>query len=128
MTLAVVFGGGGFLGRRLVGRLTAEGMTVHVVVRHPDPARIAQKLLQYIIDQLAAGVFNRPSGTIVISLQTAASGFPRCAGAARVVGRSPAPLARLLAGGCLHDHWAASMMRAVSAASSICGQCPASSA
>ena len=60
MTSAVVFGGGGFLGRRLVGRLTAEGMTVHVVVRHPDPARIAQKLLQYIIDQLAAGVFNRP--------------------------------------------------------------------
>jgi len=40
MTLVVVFGGGGFLGRRLVGRLIAEGMAVRVAVRHPDPARI----------------------------------------------------------------------------------------
>jgi uncharacterized protein YbjT (DUF2867 family) len=40
MATVVVFGGGGFLGRRLVGRLTAEGMTVRVAVRHPDPARI----------------------------------------------------------------------------------------
>src|SRR5215471_18221312 len=47
MTLAVVFGGGGFLGRRLVGRLTAEGMTVHVVVRHPDPARIALRAIGF---------------------------------------------------------------------------------
>jgi uncharacterized protein YbjT (DUF2867 family) len=36
----VVFGGSGFLGRRLVHRLTAEGMTVRVAVRHPDPARV----------------------------------------------------------------------------------------
>ena len=28
------------LGRRLVDRLTAEGITVRVAVRHPDPARI----------------------------------------------------------------------------------------
>jgi uncharacterized protein YbjT (DUF2867 family) len=40
MTTVVVFGGGGFLGRRLVDRLTAEGMTVRVAVRRPDPARI----------------------------------------------------------------------------------------
>jgi len=40
MTTVVVFGGGGFLGRRLVHRVTAEGMTVRVAVRHPDPARI----------------------------------------------------------------------------------------
>jgi uncharacterized protein YbjT (DUF2867 family) len=40
MTTVAVFGGGGFLGRRLVHRLTAEGMTVRVAVRHPDPARI----------------------------------------------------------------------------------------
>jgi uncharacterized protein YbjT (DUF2867 family) len=40
MTTAVVFGGAGFLGRRIVHRLTAEGMTVRVAVRHPDPARI----------------------------------------------------------------------------------------
>ena len=41
MTTVVVFGGAGFLGRRLVHRLTAEGMTVRVAVRHPDHARIA---------------------------------------------------------------------------------------
>src|SRR5215813_9366008 len=40
MTTVAVFGGGGFLGRRLVRRLTAEGMTVRVAVRHPDPARV----------------------------------------------------------------------------------------
>ena len=40
MTTVVVFGGGGFLGRRLVHRLTTEGMTVRVAVRHPDQARI----------------------------------------------------------------------------------------
>ena len=40
MATVVVFGGGGFLGRRLVDRLTAEGMAVRVAVRHPDPARI----------------------------------------------------------------------------------------
>ena len=39
MSTIVVFGGGGFLGRRLVDRLTAEGMTVRVAVRHPDHAR-----------------------------------------------------------------------------------------
>jgi uncharacterized protein YbjT (DUF2867 family) len=40
MTTVVVFGGSGFLGRRLVHRLTAEGMAVRVAVRHPDTARI----------------------------------------------------------------------------------------
>src|SRR6476660_8832177 len=40
MTTVVVFGGGGFLGRRLVHRLSTEGMTVRVAVRHPDRARI----------------------------------------------------------------------------------------
>ena len=39
MTTVVVFGGAGFLGRRLVHRLVTEGMIVRVVVRHPDPAR-----------------------------------------------------------------------------------------
>jgi uncharacterized protein YbjT (DUF2867 family) len=39
MSTIVVFGGGGFLGRRLVNRLTAEGMTVRVAVRHPHHAR-----------------------------------------------------------------------------------------
>ena len=36
MTMVVVFGGAGFLGRRLVHCLLAEGMTVRVAVRHPD--------------------------------------------------------------------------------------------
>jgi uncharacterized protein YbjT (DUF2867 family) len=40
MATVVVFGGGGFLGRRLVDRLTAEGMTARVAVRHPDRTRI----------------------------------------------------------------------------------------
>jgi uncharacterized protein YbjT (DUF2867 family) len=40
VTTVVVFGGAGFLGRRLVHRLATEGMTVRVAVRHPDPARI----------------------------------------------------------------------------------------
>jgi uncharacterized protein YbjT (DUF2867 family) len=39
MTTVVVFGGTGFLGRRLVHRLAAEGAIVRVAVRHPDEAR-----------------------------------------------------------------------------------------
>jgi uncharacterized protein YbjT (DUF2867 family) len=38
MATVVVFGGSGFLGRRLVYRLATEGMTVRVAVRHPEPA------------------------------------------------------------------------------------------
>jgi uncharacterized protein YbjT (DUF2867 family) len=41
MTAVVVFGGTGFLGRRLAHRLAAEGMTAAVAVRHPDRARSA---------------------------------------------------------------------------------------
>jgi uncharacterized protein YbjT (DUF2867 family) len=40
MATVVVFGGAGFLGRRLAYRLATEGMTVRVAVRHPDPARV----------------------------------------------------------------------------------------
>jgi uncharacterized protein YbjT (DUF2867 family) len=47
MTMVVVFGGSGFLGRRLVHRLTAQGMTVRVAVRHPDPARIALRPIDF---------------------------------------------------------------------------------
>ena len=35
MTTVVVFGGSGFLGRRLVRRLAGDGLTVRVAVRHP---------------------------------------------------------------------------------------------
>lgn len=41
MTTVSVFGGTGFLGRRLVRRLAAEGATVRVAVRHPDRPRSA---------------------------------------------------------------------------------------
>ncbi|HEV3189702.1 MAG TPA: complex I NDUFA9 subunit family protein [Polyangiaceae bacterium] len=41
MTTVSVFGGTGFLGRRLVRRLAAEGTDVRVAVRHPDRARSA---------------------------------------------------------------------------------------
>jgi uncharacterized protein YbjT (DUF2867 family) len=47
MTVVVVFGGAGFLGRRLVHRLTAEGMAVRIAVRHPDPARIALRSIDF---------------------------------------------------------------------------------
>jgi uncharacterized protein YbjT (DUF2867 family) len=36
MTLITVFGGTGFLGRRIVEHLAGEGATVRVAVRHPD--------------------------------------------------------------------------------------------
>jgi len=39
MTTVSVFGGTGFLGRRLVRRLASEGTAVRVAVRHPDHAR-----------------------------------------------------------------------------------------
>jgi uncharacterized protein YbjT (DUF2867 family) len=35
MTLVTVFGGTGFLGRRVVERLVDEGATVRLAVRHP---------------------------------------------------------------------------------------------
>jgi uncharacterized protein YbjT (DUF2867 family) len=57
MTMVVVFGGGGFLGRRLVGRLTAAGMTVRVAVRHPDPARIELRAIGFdLVTVVAADV------------------------------------------------------------------------
>jgi NADH dehydrogenase len=39
MTTVSVFGGSGFLGRRLVRRLVAEGATLRIAVRSPDRAR-----------------------------------------------------------------------------------------
>ena len=46
MSTVIVFGGSGFLGRQLVDRLTADGMTVGVAVRHPDSARHALRALE----------------------------------------------------------------------------------
>ena len=47
MATVVLFGGGGFLGRRLVDRLSAESVTVRIAVRHPEPARIALRSLGF---------------------------------------------------------------------------------
>lgn len=41
MSVVVVFGGTGFLGRRFVHRLAAEGTPVRVAVRHPNGGRSA---------------------------------------------------------------------------------------
>ena len=38
MTLITVFGGTGFLGRRIVERLTGDGVSLRVAVRHPEQA------------------------------------------------------------------------------------------
>lgn len=46
MSRVTVFGGSGYLGRHLVDRLTADGMTVCVAVRRPDLARQTAKALE----------------------------------------------------------------------------------
>jgi uncharacterized protein YbjT (DUF2867 family) len=51
MSTIIVFGGSGFLGRQLVDRLIADGMTVCVAVRHPDAAR--QVLRTLVSDRIA---------------------------------------------------------------------------
>ncbi len=40
----IVFGGSGFLGRRIVKRLATDGSVVKVAVRHPDRARFLERL------------------------------------------------------------------------------------
>jgi uncharacterized protein YbjT (DUF2867 family) len=61
MSTIVVFGGGGFLGRRLVDRLTAEGMTVRVAVRHPDHARFDLRSMVDRVTVIPADVRDRAS-------------------------------------------------------------------
>ena len=62
MSTIVVFGGGGFLGRRLVNRLTAEGMTVRVAVRHPDHARFDLRSMGFdLVTVIHADVRDRAS-------------------------------------------------------------------
>ena len=51
MTTVVVFGGSGFLGRRLVRRLAGDGLNVRVAVRHP---RTAKKLIRPTHDHAAS--------------------------------------------------------------------------
>jgi len=44
MTLITVFGGTGFLGRRIVERLAREDATLRVAVRHPERAVLAMSV------------------------------------------------------------------------------------
>lgn len=46
MTTVCVFGGTGFLGRRLVRWLAGEGATLRVVVRSPERARSVLDLVK----------------------------------------------------------------------------------
>ncbi|HEX2117409.1 MAG TPA: SDR family NAD(P)-dependent oxidoreductase, partial [Alphaproteobacteria bacterium] len=48
MATVTVFGGTGFLGRRVVRRLAEEGAAVRVAVRHPDQGRNALSTLERI--------------------------------------------------------------------------------
>jgi uncharacterized protein YbjT (DUF2867 family) len=67
MTTVCVFGGTGFLGRRLVQRLASEGSTVRVAVRHPDRARSA--LLAAGLDRISVfGADVRDQTTVAAAL------------------------------------------------------------
>jgi uncharacterized protein YbjT (DUF2867 family) len=67
MTMVVVFGGGGFLGRRLVHRLIAERMAVRVAVRHPDRARIDLRALGDRVAVVPADVRDQTSVAAAIA-------------------------------------------------------------
>src|SRR5689334_10761778 len=73
MSTIVVFGGGGFLGRRLVDRLTAEGMTVRVAVRHPDHARFDLRSMDFDrVTVIPADVCDRASVAAALAAADAA--------------------------------------------------------
>jgi len=62
MAKVVVFGGTGFLGRRIVEHLTTEGATVRVAVRHPDRVQITLRAVGlHKIDVFGADVRDRGS-------------------------------------------------------------------
>jgi uncharacterized protein YbjT (DUF2867 family) len=54
--LVTVFGGSGFLGRRIVDRLTREGIRVRVAVRHPERAGIDASAATVQASSLAADI------------------------------------------------------------------------
>ena len=45
MSHITVFGGSGFLGRQIVGRLAADGAHVRVAVRHPEQVSLFPKTI-----------------------------------------------------------------------------------
>ena len=62
MAKVVVFGGTGFLGRRIVEHLTTEGATVRVAVRHPDRVQITLRAVGlHKIDVFGADVRDQGS-------------------------------------------------------------------
>ena len=54
--LVTVFGGTGFLGRRVVDRLTREGTTVRVAARHPERAKVGTAARSVQIAPVAADI------------------------------------------------------------------------
>jgi uncharacterized protein YbjT (DUF2867 family) len=68
MTTVTVFGGTGFLGRRLVQRLVAEGIKVRVAVRHPERAPSALRATDLErVRVLRADVRDRASVAAVVA-------------------------------------------------------------
>ena len=68
MTTVCVFGGTGFLGRRVVRRLAAEGATVRIAVRSPDRARsVLQAAELERVTVLRADVHDRASVAVAVA-------------------------------------------------------------
>src|SRR5262245_12694191 len=70
MATVVVFGGTGFLGRRLVEHLTTEGATVRVAVRQPDQARSIFRAAG-LHDVAIVGADVRDKGSVTAALAVA---------------------------------------------------------
>ncbi len=61
-----VFGGSGFLGRRIVERLAAEGTSVRVAVRHPERASFLERLgRDGQIELVRADVWDEPTAALL---------------------------------------------------------------
>jgi NADH dehydrogenase len=72
MTTVTVFGGTGFLGRRLVRRLVAEGASVRVAVRHPEARTALGASGLEAVAVLRADVRDRPSLAAALAAADAA--------------------------------------------------------
>src|SRR5271170_1082831 len=67
MMLVTVFGGTGFLGRRIVGRLTREGTTVRVAVRHPERANVGAVAGSVRTTPVAADIRNHETTSAAVA-------------------------------------------------------------
>src|SRR6476661_8620251 len=101
MNPVAVFGGTGFLGRRIVKRLSMEGMTVRVAVRHPQRAVIEAAPGGGAIVPMAADVGNEGAVAAAIG------------GADRVVNAVSAYVeARGVSYSAVHEHGASNVAKA----------------